>query len=121
MIKSINFKIITLNESKKSLTALTFLPGSKIMPIPKNNAKKITWSILRLLEAARNIFEGTMSTSAFSGPDSLCLAAASCLVFVSVEYASINSFRVLTLIDSPGLIILTKIKPIVTAISVVIK
>ena len=77
--------------------------------------------MLRLLEAARNIFEGTISTSAFKGPDSLCFAAASCFAFVSVEYASTNSFRVSTLMDLPGSITLTKTKPIITAVSVVIR
>ena len=84
MIRSISLRIMTLKESKNFFTGLTFLPGNKIIPIPKNKAKKMTCNMFRLLEAARKILEGTTSTKACKGPDSCCLAAAACLAWVSV-------------------------------------
>ena len=47
--------------------------------------------MLRLLEAARNIFEGTISTSAFKGPDSLCFAAASCFVVAAAAGGAVKA------------------------------
>jgi hypothetical protein len=38
-----------------------------------------------LLDVAKNILEGTISTSAFSGPASFCFAAAACFSSVFVE------------------------------------
>ena len=42
IIKSINFNIILLNESKKFFTGFDFSSGINIMPIPKKRAKNIT-------------------------------------------------------------------------------
>ena len=84
IIKSISFRMIELKESKKFLTGATFFSFRRIIPIPKNNAKKITCNIFLLFEAAKKMFDGTISTSACNGPNSCCFAAAFCFAWVSV-------------------------------------
>ena len=74
-----------------------------------------------LLVVAAKILSGTNSTKGCNGPDSFCSKAASTFSFAFPSYVAIKSFLVLSVIEFPGAIVLTKINPIITAKTVVNK
>ena len=63
-LSELNFKIIVFKESINSFTGETLSSGRRIIPIPKNSAKKITWSIFLLLVKDLKMLSGTISSSA---------------------------------------------------------